>query len=214
MMRNKRLWTFLLAFCLCGIVGCVEIERTIRLNVDGSGQLVEVIRFDDRLVQTAKSSPQFDGLLDFLEEKHVRERLALYGAVTLVCHDVKDLGGKGRQATTVLAFKNINQLTLPALPHRSATPDRPERRLPSRRRARVQAEWAESREHSQAASDRVFRLPARKTSGVETAPDARAAGGCPHPARGPDDDGRLSRDGEAGGLRSDLARDRQYARTL
>lgn len=120
-MRNQRLWTFLFVSCLCGIAGCVEIERTIRLNVDGSGQLVEVIRFDDRLVQTAKSSPQFDGLMDFLEEKHVRERLALYGKVTLVRHDVKDLGGKGREATTILAFKNINEVTLPALPHRSAT---------------------------------------------------------------------------------------------
>src|SRR5438876_271777 len=91
----------LLACCLAGVGGCVQIERTIRLNADGSGQLVEVVRFDDRLVETAKSAPQFNGLTDFLDEKHVRERLPLYGEVTLVSHEVKDLGGKGREATTV-----------------------------------------------------------------------------------------------------------------
>ena len=101
-------------------VGCVEIERTIRLNVDGSGQLVESIRFDDRLVQMAQSNDEYRGLIDFLEEKQVRNRLPLYGEVTLASHEIKDLGGRGKQATTVMEFKNINKLRLPVLPHRGA----------------------------------------------------------------------------------------------
>jgi hypothetical protein len=110
----------LLACGLVGLSGCVQIDRTLKLNVDGSGQIVEVVRFDDRLVQTARSAPAFARLTDFLNEKHLRERLPLYGEVTLVSHEVKDLGGKGKQAISVLGFKDINKVTPPVLPHRGS----------------------------------------------------------------------------------------------
>jgi hypothetical protein len=110
----------LLLSTLPWLTGCIEIDRTIKLNVDGSGQIVEAVRFDDRLVQAAKSSRKPGQLLDFLDEKYLRERLPLYGEVTLVSHEVKDLGGKGKQAISILAFKDINKVTLPALPHRGA----------------------------------------------------------------------------------------------
>jgi hypothetical protein len=110
----------IVACCLAALTGCVEIDRTIKLNVDGSGQIIEAVRFEDRLVQSAKSTPEFARLTDFLDEKHLRERLPLYGEVTPVSHEVKDLGGKGKQAVSILAFKDINKVTLPALPHRGA----------------------------------------------------------------------------------------------
>ena len=44
----------------------------------------------------------------------------LFGEVTFVRHEVTDLAARGRQAETVLAFKDIGKFTLPAMPHRGA----------------------------------------------------------------------------------------------
>lgn len=110
----------LAAACLLLLSGCVQIDQTIRLNEDGSGELVEVVRFDDRLIQAAKSAPDLQSLSDYLKEEQVRRRLPLYGEVTLAGHEVKDLQGGGWQARTVLKFKDIDKLTIPAPPHRGA----------------------------------------------------------------------------------------------
>lgn len=106
--------------CLLCLAGCVEIRQTIELNEDGSGRLIEVVRFDDRLVQASKSMPELSTLSDFLKIERAKERMEYLGEVTLVSHEVKDLGGRGWEAKTVFAFKDINKLVLPAMPHRGA----------------------------------------------------------------------------------------------
>src|SRR5471030_2434910 len=84
--------------CLMALPGCVQIDQTVQLNEDKSGKIIEVVRFEDRLVQASKSSPEFATLLDFLKEDRARERLPMYGEVTLESHEVKDLGAKGCEA--------------------------------------------------------------------------------------------------------------------
>ncbi|HUV39819.1 MAG TPA: hypothetical protein VMY39_09410 [Planctomycetota bacterium] len=101
----------------CG-AGCVEIRQTIELNEDGSGRFVEVVRLSDDLLEASKASPDFAGLLDCLSEERAKSRAKLLGEATFVSHEVKDLGAKGREATSVYAFKDINRFTLPATPHR------------------------------------------------------------------------------------------------
>lgn len=118
--RARRSVPITLLLCLTLISGCVEIERTIELEKDGSGRFIEVIRFHDRLIQAAKSSPELSALTDFLSEERMKEKMPLFGEVTFVSHEVRDLGGKGREARTVFAFKDINKFTLPATPHRGS----------------------------------------------------------------------------------------------
>jgi len=100
------------------LAGCLEVRQTIHLNADGSGRFVEVVRFDDRLIRASKSSPELAALAGFLDQKRVKERMGLFGDVTFVSHRVEDLDARGRQATTVLAFKDISKFALPAMPHR------------------------------------------------------------------------------------------------
>lgn len=105
--------------CLA-LSGCVEISQTIQLQEDGSGQFTETVRFDDRLIQASKSAPELGGLGDILKEEQVKARLAAgqYGQATLVSHKINDLGSKGKEAVTVLAFKDVSKFTVPAMPSR------------------------------------------------------------------------------------------------
>src|ERR1035437_3039584 len=87
----------LLAAVMVVLTGCIQIEETIEVKENGSGKLTEVIRFDDRLIQTTKRVSQVEGLAELLGEARLKERMALYGDVTLASHEVHDLDGKGQE---------------------------------------------------------------------------------------------------------------------
>ena len=95
--------------------GCVRIEQTIFLNEDGSGRLVEKVWVSDWVFQTAGQNQERVPFQDLLQAGGLRERLASYGAVTLVSHTVTNRGGNGVEACTVLAFTNIDDVRLPLL---------------------------------------------------------------------------------------------------
>jgi hypothetical protein len=115
---NSKSIGLLLVLFLAVLPGCVQIEQTIHLNADRSGTITEVFRLDDRVVQSAKSDPALSALLDCLKEERAKERMPLFGDVTLASHTITDLDANGREAKTVYAFKDINKVFIPALPYR------------------------------------------------------------------------------------------------
>lgn len=113
-MRTARTWCWI-GLLLLG--GCVQVEQTVVLNRDGSGRVIERIWTVDWVMQSAKRDPELAAVSDLFLEKNARERMAAYGDVTLVSHTVTNLGCHGIECRTVMAFSNINAITLPvALP--------------------------------------------------------------------------------------------------
>jgi len=102
------------------LTSCIQIHRTIEIRNDGSGHLIEVIRFDDQLFAMAKSSPEFSGLTKFLGKEKIQERMKYFGEVRLESHETRVVEGNIRETHTVFAFDNINKVTVPALPHRGS----------------------------------------------------------------------------------------------
>lgn len=111
-MLIRRLFLVGLVFLLGG---CVQVEYTIVLKEDGSGLLVEKVWVVDWVIQAAKSDPELAAFPDLFLEKNARERMATYGALTLVSHVVTDRGCHGIESRTVMAFSTINAVTLPAM---------------------------------------------------------------------------------------------------
>ena len=109
--------------CASALAGCVQIEETVVLNEDGSGKIIEIVRYDDRIVQASKAAPELASLTDLLKEDRLKERMAAYGEVTLVSHVTKDLHANGCESTTVFAFKDISRIGIPAFPNRGTNWD-------------------------------------------------------------------------------------------
>ena len=100
--------------------GCIQIERTIRLERDGSGTLTEVIRFEDHLVAMARGSKDLQALTDSLRRERINERLPLFGEVALVSYETRERGGVVNEAKAVFSFRDINSLRIPAFPGRAS----------------------------------------------------------------------------------------------
>jgi len=99
--------------------GCMDLEKVITLNADGSGTFVEtgiltneeVMRRERSAGQSNQPNPE-DAAFDWIDENRLRERAADLGAgVTFVsASHVSTEKGKGWTAT--YAFPDINQLKL------------------------------------------------------------------------------------------------------
>lgn len=116
----KGVRVLVLALALGSIAGCVQVERIIYLNRDGSGTLTEKIRFDEELFAMARSSKKFGDLSVYLTEAHTKKRATVFGAVSLVKQNVETVDGKIRAVENIFSFKDLNRVTLPALPSRNA----------------------------------------------------------------------------------------------
>lgn len=98
--------------------GCVHLHRTIELNVDGSGRLVEELEFEESAFELAKEDAAL--LEKFLKEESVRERLLGWGEVKLESYTLLQRGGRVRGGRTVVTFEDLEKVIVPALPHRGA----------------------------------------------------------------------------------------------
>jgi hypothetical protein len=98
--------------------GCVKIRLTVKLNEDGSGQVVEDIVFSRMMVDASKrikDSPGIDGLTS---DEHVRGRMAHMGkGVSLVDKKVEQQADGSLRLLTTYAFEDINDLKLAPLPY-------------------------------------------------------------------------------------------------
>jgi len=100
--------------------GCIEIRRTITLQNDGSGTLVEEIRFKDQFLAMARGSQDLAALADCLKKEHLDERMSMFGEVVLVRYETEERDGVVCAAKAVFSFQDIDKIRIPAFPNRSA----------------------------------------------------------------------------------------------
>jgi len=112
---------------LVGLVllsGCIKVRLVVKLNEDGSGQVVEEIVFGEKLVNASKRLTEGPTIDDLTSEKRVRERMAKMGeGVSLVSRDVEEQPDGSVRLLVVYAFEDISGLRLAPVPYGSGWKD-------------------------------------------------------------------------------------------
>lgn len=124
-MKALRLLLPLLA--VFGLSGCLDVDKTITVNPDGSGTVVETVLMSKAALAQMKemaagfgSKDGADNGLNLADEKKAREEVAKMGeGVTFV--SIKKLSNeKGEGAVTTYSFKDITKLKVDQNPSSAA----------------------------------------------------------------------------------------------
>lgn len=114
----NRTFTLLVLLAAVFLTGCLDYESRIQVRPDGSGYLIETMKFDNKMMafiqQMASDMQDEDNDTDseenFFDEEELRARSAEYGeGVTYVSGHAIDEGGK-EGYTVTYAFTDITKL--------------------------------------------------------------------------------------------------------
>jgi hypothetical protein len=127
--RKKMCLLALFIFATALLAGCFQVERTVRLNADGSGTVEETMLLGKSLTEmfdkmaggdeasgTAKASPKSTGELLAEEEKTARANAAGMGDGVSLVSVTPVTRGAFEGYRVVYSFKDINSLKLQADP--------------------------------------------------------------------------------------------------
>lgn len=97
--------------------GCIKVRLTVKLNEDGSGQVIEEIIFGEKLVNVSKRMQGVPTIDELTGDGRVRERMAKMGeGVSLVSRQVETLPDGSVRMVVVYAYQDISHLRLAPLP--------------------------------------------------------------------------------------------------
>src|SRR5262249_5951021 len=109
--------TILLAGSLLFLTGCVKVRLTVKLNEDGTGQVVEDIVFGEKLVDAAKRLKEVPTIDELTSDEAVKRRLGQMGkGVSLVSKKIEKQTDGSTRMLVVYAFEDISELRLASFP--------------------------------------------------------------------------------------------------
>jgi hypothetical protein len=109
--------TVLLAASLSFCTGCIKVRITVKLNEDGTGQVVEDLVFGEKLVDAAKRLKDVPTIEELTSDETVKRRLAQMGkGVSLVSKKVEKQTDGSTRMLVVYAFDDISELRLASFP--------------------------------------------------------------------------------------------------
>jgi hypothetical protein len=113
---NLRLCVILLIL-LC-FSGCFRVRFTVKLNEDGSGQVIEEVVFLEKLVDIAQRLDGVPTIDELTSEANVRQRMANMGkGVSLLKRTVEKQPDGSIRMVVTYAFEDISELRLAPIPY-------------------------------------------------------------------------------------------------
>ena len=98
--------------------GCYKIRLTVRMNEDGTGQVVEEIVFGEKLVNVSKRLKGLPTVEELTSERRVKERLTRMGdGVTLAERKVDKLADGSVRMVVTYNYADISSLRLAPIPY-------------------------------------------------------------------------------------------------
>ncbi len=123
-MKSPRTLLFLLPLFFLG--GCLDVEKVVKINPDGSGTVTERVLLGKAVVEQMKSmatafggKPGDDKGMNLADEKKAKADAAKMGEGVTVASVKKISSANGEGAEIVYAFKDINKLKLDQNPSSS-----------------------------------------------------------------------------------------------
>ena len=99
-----------LALVAVTFVGCLQVDVRLKINEDGTGTIIERVRFSELLLDLSQDEPE-PRLASLLEKEAVLDRMKHMGqGVSLVSHEVREVPGGARESVAVFKVEDLNEL--------------------------------------------------------------------------------------------------------
>src|SRR5262249_22498692 len=116
-MIARRYSTLLLLVAAALSSGCIKVRITVKLNEDGTGQVVEDLVFGEKLVDAAKRMKNVPSIDELTSDETIRKRLAQMGkGVTFVSKKIEKQTDGSVRMVAIYAFDDISNLRLASFP--------------------------------------------------------------------------------------------------
>jgi len=113
---HKRFCLVLAGLCLLS-AGCIKIRLTVKLNEDGTGQVIEDIVFSERIVDASKRLADVPTIEELTSDSQIQERVAHMGqGVRFAGKKVENLPDGSVRLLVTYAFDDISNLKLAPIP--------------------------------------------------------------------------------------------------
>ena len=113
----RKTWLVLLLSLSLLSAGCIKIRLTVRLNEDGSGQVIEDIVFGEKIVGAARRLQSPPTRAELTSDQRLKERVAHMGdRVTLGGKKIEKQPDGSVRLIATYAFEDINDIKLAPVP--------------------------------------------------------------------------------------------------